>query len=156
MSLFGAIVIIIPKTYLFEMQRHGAEAYPLECCGGILGKIHFENKYVQKVIRLDNASSENKHRRFAVTAEDYKNLEAYSKESNLQLIGFYHTHPDHPAFPSETDLQNAWPMFSYIIISIQSKEPAQTNSFLLNLDTNTFEPEPLQTVEFHSDTYNEV
>lgn len=153
MNPFGVIVIIIPKTCLFEMQDHGAEAYPLECCGAVLGKIKSENKLIQKIIRIENTSAENKHRRFAITTEDYKNIEKLAKEAELQLVGFYHTHPDHPAFPSETDLQYAWPMFSYIIISIKSKIPHEINSFILNLDTNAFDPEPLQTVTFYSDTH---
>lgn len=137
-------MITLSKIHFTEIQNHGAEAYPEECCGAMLGSVDPDGKKItSRIIRIENTSSENRHRRFAVTAEDYKKLESQAKSENLTLLGFYHTHPDHPAQPSETDLSFAWPFFSYIILSIKSGEPSDLNSFELDLDSEKFQSEKL-------------
>lgn len=129
-------MITLSKTHLSEIHEHGIEAYPEECCGAMLGNIDFDakKKVVIELIRIENHSSENKHRRFAITPEDYRKIEIIAKEKNLSLLGFYHTHPDHPAQPSETDLKFAWPVFSYLILSVMQQVPNELNSFVLDLD----------------------
>ena len=138
-------MIILSKNQLIEIQLHGKEAYPEECCGAMLGKVNSNNEKVSEIIfRIENnwenisGTIETKNRRFAITAEDYKKLELEAKNLNLTLLGFYHTHPDHPAEPSGTDLSYAWPFFSYIIQSIKNRDADVINSFELDLDTNQF------------------
>ena len=142
-------MITISPTHFTEIKEHGTEAYPEECCGAMLGRRDAKRaKVTEHIVRIENnwedRPSESKHRRFAVTAEDYKALEAEAKERGLTLLGFYHTHPDHPAEPSGTDLSYAWPFFSYIILNVTNREPGQLNSFELNVDTEKFEPEEIQ------------
>ena len=97
--------------------------YPHECCGGLLGTFDGEMKTVTDVIALDNhwddIPGEDKTRRFRITPEDYKMLEKKATSDGVMLLGFYHSHPDHPAIPSKTDLKFAWPFFSYPIVSIK-------------------------------------
>ena len=146
-------MIILSKTQLNEIQLHGKEAYPEECCGAMLGKVNSNNeKVTEKIFRIENnwenvsGTIETKNRRFAITAEDYKKLELEAKNLNLTLLGFYHTHPDHPAEPSGTDLSYAWPFFSYIIQSIKNRNADVINSFELDLDTNQFIKEELKII----------
>ncbi len=130
-------MITISQTHLLEMQQHGKEAYPEECCGALLGKVESSGaKTSLQTVRIENNWPEGeqgtKHRRFAVTAEDYLLLEKKAKDEKLTLLGFYHTHPDHPAKPSQTDLSYAWPFFSYIILSIKKGNPDQIFSYELS------------------------
>lgn len=140
-------MITLSKTHLSELHQHGIEAYPEECCGAMLGRMLTDSKQVVELVRIENQSTENKHRRFAVTAEDYKAIEDLAKEKKLSLLGFYHTHPDHPAQPSETDLKFAWPFFSYIILSVTKGKPDTLNSFVFDLDKNELIEEKVQVSE---------
>lgn len=138
-------MITLSKTLLSEIQAHGVDTYPDECCGAMLGKMNYDTgeKHTQKLVKIENNSDENKKRRFAISADDYKFLEATAKAEGLDLLGFYHSHPDHPAKPSETDLKFAWPIFSYIIQSIIKKEATDVFSYELDLDTQQFKDETL-------------
>lgn len=139
-------MITLSKTHLSKLQDHGIKTYPDECCGAMLGHFNPETnkKTTTELIEIDNVSEENKRRRFMIKPEEYKRVEAYAKENNLTLLGFYHSHPDHPAKPSETDLKYAWPFFSYIIISIQEKSADDIFSYKLNIETNAFQNENLK------------
>ena len=142
-------MIQISQEHLLEIQSHGKEAYPEECCGAMLGDLDSKNgKFTKDILRIENHWVENKgesrHRRFAVTAEDYKTLERKAKEAKLTLLGFYHTHPDHPAKPSKTDLSYAWPFFSYIILSVQKGEAEELYSYTLDPEKNEFHEEALE------------
>ena len=124
-------MIILSKTHFSELEAHSLEAFPYECCGGMLGVVDGDKKVVERLIRLSNASDENKRRRFKVTQDDYRALEAEAASSNLTLLGFYHSHPDHPAIPSETDLKYAWPFFSYIVQSVGKVAVNECRSYVL-------------------------
>ncbi len=116
-------MISISTTHLASMRAHAEADYPHECCGGLLGTFDGENKVVTKTVPLENhwedIPGEDKTRRFRITPEDYKMLEATAKSDGRLLLGFYHSHPDHPPIPSKTDLKFAWPFFSYPILSIK-------------------------------------
>ena len=139
----------LSKEFLTEIQIHGEEAYSEECCGAMLGNVNYDTmeKSVTKLVKIENSSSENRHRRFEVTDKDYQELEAQAKDSGLTLLGFYHTHPDCPSVPSETDLAYAWPFFSYIILSVNNRKADTINSYVLDLDSNAFKEEQLQIEE---------
>lgn len=143
-------MLILSSSHITAMHNHGREAYPEECCGALLGIIEGElgGKRIVDLLPLHNASQENKARRFAITADDYAMLEREAAQRGLSLLGFYHTHPDHPAQPSATDLAYAWPLFSYVILEMRQGEPAACNSFELDLDldpdTKAFKAEELR------------
>ena len=140
-------MITLLKTHLNEIHRHGVEAYDEECCGAMLGSVNPNGeKQIIKLVRIENNSSEHRHRRFEVTPKDYQELEKKAKDEELTLLGFYHTHPNCPAQASETDLAYAWPFFSYIILSVCDRVPKEINSFVLNLDIEKFEPEEIKII----------
>ena len=142
-------MIILSQTHLTEIQEHGKEAYPQECCGAMLGQVDLNtgDKTTHKIVRIENQwqdkPGESRHRRFAITAEDYRQLEKQAKAEQMTLLGFYHTHPDHPAQPSATDLSYAWPFFSYIIQAIAKGKASDIFSYELDPDKNEFVSEKL-------------
>ena len=138
------MMIIVSKIHFSEIEFQSTEAYPYECCGAMLGTVLDDGaKEVLTCIPIHNQSTEDKRRRFKITDDDYRLLESKADELKMTLLGFYHSHPDHPAFPSETDLQYAWPFFSYIIQSVYNGQSRDFKSFELSLDTHTFVDEQL-------------
>ena len=124
-----------------EIGAHGSDAYPHECCGALLGRAGPE-KEVTRLRRIDNARSpENAHNRFLVTDEDYRRAETAADRADLDLLGFYHSHPDHPARPSQYDLDHALPWFSYVIVAVAEGEPGKMTSWVLAEDRSRFEEE---------------
>lgn len=136
-------MITLAQILLPELQAHGSRAYPDECCGAMFGSRSGETKHCTHLEPLDNHSPENRRRRFAVTTEDYQRMEAYAATHHLTLLGFYHSHPDHPPRPSETDLKFAWPFFSYLIMNVEKGVPGPIHSYELDLDTHQFREESL-------------
>jgi proteasome lid subunit RPN8/RPN11 len=94
-------------------------------------------------VPLENHAAEIRHRRFEITAADYAELESKARAQDLILLGFYHTHPDHPARPSATDLAYAWPFFSYIILTVSAGKAGEMAAFVLDEDTMQFVSEQL-------------
>jgi len=109
------------------IRRHGEETYPHECCGALVG----EGGRVTATVPLSNTTEEGPRRRFLVRPSDYRLAEARATELGGELLGFYHSHPDHPARPSQYDLDHAWPTFAYIIVAVaQGKSEAMTVWYL--------------------------
>ena len=121
------------------IRRHGAETYPNECCGALYGR----DGMVVETLALPNTTDEGPRRRFRVDAEDYRQAERRATELRADLLGFYHSHPDHPARPSQYDLDHAWPFFSYIIVSVRGGAPEDMSSWRLRDDRSAFDPEEL-------------
>ena len=137
-------MLTVSQTHFSEIKAHAKACYPEECCGALLGHFQDGKKRVVKTDPIDNTSPENRRRRFVITPDEYRRVDALAKASGLELLGFYHSHPDHPAKPSQTDLTYAWPVFSYIILSIEKNVPKTMRSFILDLDTNEFTDEDMQ------------
>jgi len=102
-----------------EIRRHGEEAYPHECCGALVGSAG----HATATVALPNTTEEGPRRRFLVRPSDYRLAEQRAQELGGELLGFYHSHPDHPARPSQYDLDHAWPTFAYIIVSVVGDGP---------------------------------
>ena len=121
------------------IRRHGAETYPNECCGALIGR----DGVVTDTFALPNTTEEGPRRRFLVRPDDYRQAERRARETGGELLGFYHSHPDHPARPSQYDLDHAWPFFSYIIVSVQNGDPRDMTSWRLREDRSVFDQEDL-------------
>jgi proteasome lid subunit RPN8/RPN11 len=96
------------------IREHGQEAYPHECCGALVGR----GDRVTGIVALPNTTDEGPRRRFLVRPSDYREAERRAIELGGELLGFYHSHPDHPARPSQYDLDHAWPTFAYVIVAV--------------------------------------
>jgi proteasome lid subunit RPN8/RPN11 len=132
-----------------KIRRHGAETYPHECCGALLGRDAEmrdgePGREVLGLHALVNRRDDSPRNRFSVTAEDVRDTEKVSREQNLDVIGWYHSHPDHPARPSEFDREHAWPWYSYIIVSVHNGAPQDMTSWRLEDDRTKFSPEALE------------
>lgn len=115
------------------MIEDAVGSFPDECCGFFFGSEDAGgNRIITHVLVVNNAKEGDKRRRFEISAKDYLKAEQFADENNLQLLGVYHSHPNHPAIPSETDRLSAQPYFSYIIISVYEKEIKDIRSWRLN------------------------
>lgn len=129
------------------VERHGAEAYRDEACGVMYGQVNGEHRVVVEAVPMTNARDDERHRRFIVTPDDYRRAEAEAARRELTLVGFYHSHPDHPAYPSAYDLAHAFPFFSYVILSVAKGEPGVMRSFVLSDDRADFIEETIRIKE---------
>ena len=136
-------MLILSKTLLDKIHESAIEAYPEECCGALLGQINGDEKQVQECMPILNTSNENKKRRFMITDQDYMAAEKRARKQGYVLLGFYHSHPDHPPIPSETDKQFAWPHFSYPILAIDRKVPQVMKSYVYSEEKEPTE-EPIK------------
>jgi len=121
------------------IRAHGEETYPHECCGALVGS---EGR-VQHAVALPNTTEEGPRRRFLVRPSDYQMAERKATELGGDLLGFYHSHPDHPARPSQYDLDHAWPNFAYIIVAVASGKAQQMTVWWLQEDRSRFDEGPL-------------
>ncbi len=134
-------MLVIEQTPLDEMIKDAVKTFPDECCGFLFGKEE-NSRTVTKIQVVDNAKEGEKRRRFVISAKDYLKAEQFADENNLQLIGVYHSHPNHPAIPSEHDRVAAQPYFSYIILSVMNNEFDHIRSWRLN-EQQQFEEEKI-------------
>jgi cysteine synthase B len=130
----------VPVELRAGIREHGAAAYPDECCGVLLGP---RDGTVSETWRLDNTTDLERRRRFLVGPGDYRRAEARASERGLEIVGFYHSHPDHPARPSGFDLEHAWPNLSYAIVSIRGGEPREMRSWRLRADRSGYDEESI-------------
>jgi proteasome lid subunit RPN8/RPN11 len=136
-------MLLIEQKPLDEMYQDALQSFPDECCGFFFGKELEEERIITNVLIVHNSKEGDKRRRFEISPKDYLNAERFADENDLQLIGVYHSHPNHPAIPSEHDRIAAQPYFSYIIISVKENEIAETRSWQLNDDFH-FEEETIE------------
>ncbi len=123
--------LILENKVLQNLKTHAAEDYPNECCGFLFGK-DGEERRITISQRTENKSEGNQQRRFQIDPKAYRDAEQFADENNFDFLGIYHSHPDHPAEPSEHDRAVAMPFFSYVIISVQQGETDGIRSWRLN------------------------
>ncbi len=124
------------------IRAHGASTYPDECCGALLGPAQGE---VAEAFALPNEHGGERRRRFLIGPDEYRMAEKRAAETGRELLGFYHSHPDHPAIPSGFDLEHAWPNLSYIIISVKNGTPDEMRSWRLKADRSGYDEETMTT-----------
>lgn len=114
------------------LRAHGEETYPHECCGVLLGKGGADGNHVHKIVRAGNTRTDRAHDRYNIAPEELIRVQRQARQLGLDIVGFYHSHPDHPAQWSKTDFEEAhWVGCSYIITNIDKGKATVTNSFLL-------------------------
>lgn len=152
----------LTNKHVDAIRRSAAEGYPNECCGVLLGVGRDGLKEVREVQPLPNlrgkseraeellpltASSESERNRFLIDPEDLRRVEKEARERGLDTVGFYHSHPDHPARPSGYDRDHAFPWYSYVIIAVEAGKPGRYTSWVLQDDRTQFDEEPLEIIE---------
>ena len=137
-------MISITTELLNEIRAHGVRDYPYECCGLLLGRFTAEGKLVTETYPISNAREESaKRNRFLIEPVELMRGEKYARERDLEVVGFYHSHPDSPARPSQYDLDHAWPTYSYIIVSTTADQATDLFSWEQEPDRSRFNPEEI-------------
>ena len=127
------------------IRKAGADAYPNECCGILLGKDEDDEHVVTSLRSIENArESDERYHRSLITAEEMMQAELETRRLGLDIVGFYHSHPDHPARPSDYDREHALPFYSYIILRVTEGRPEQMTSWRLQLSREAFDSEPFE------------
>ncbi len=126
-----------------HIHDHAKEAYPEECAGALIGIASGETKIVVDVWRAENTHEEDRGQRFLIEPLKIKEFEERAQERDMDLLGFYHSHPDHPAEPSEYDREHAWPFYSYVIASVGKEEVEDMRSWVLKEDRSGYDEEPI-------------
>jgi len=114
------------------LRKHGEETYPHECCGALLGRFEGDDRVVDAVVRCGNTRDDSPQNRYQISPGELVKIQREARTKGQDIVGFYHSHPDHPAQWSSTDFAEAhWIGCSYVITSVQQGKATVTNSFLL-------------------------
>ena len=128
-----------------EIRQAGADAYPNECCGIMFGSGEGDDHAVKSLRPIVNAREDGEqYHRFLITAEDMMQAELEARRLGLEIVGFYHSHPDHPAKPSDYDRDHALPFYSYIILRVAEGRPELMTSWRLQISREAFDPETFE------------
>lgn len=130
--------ISLDQNIIMQMEEHATSTFPDECCGFMFGGNDNGNIKVELISKVINTHPDFKERRFLISPDDYMNAENYADENGFTLVGVYHSHPNHPAIPSEIDRLAALPGFSYIIFSIMDGKPTDVTAWELAEDRSEF------------------
>lgn len=138
------LILKLPAEAARRIRAHGVETYPHECCGALLGRDAEGSREIIDLLPLANHRDDSPRNRFEVTPDDVRLAERTAREKRLELLGWYHSHPDAPARPSEYDREHAWPWYSYIIVSVQKSEPREMTSWRLRDDRAAYDSETIE------------
>jgi proteasome lid subunit RPN8/RPN11 len=139
---YTTMKIELTKELLAAIHREGEQTYPHECCGFLLGRLEGGAKVVTRVEPVVNARDEaNRHNRYLIGPDDFLRAEKAARAEGLDVVGFYHSHPDVEAKPSAYDTEYAWPWYSYVIVSVVKGKADHTRCWVLRDDRSGFEEE---------------
>ncbi len=152
--------IQVKSEEIEKIRAHSARDYPSECCGILLGReengtkvvaeavplknIRTEPAKAQEILPLEAPGRESERNRFLIDPLEQLKVEKDARARGLDVVGYYHSHPDHPARPSNYDRDHAWPWYSYLIISVERGKPGELTSWTLSEDRTRFDPERLE------------
>jgi proteasome lid subunit RPN8/RPN11 len=132
----------LPGALADEIRRHGEAAYPAECCGAMVGRAEGVAKEVLRLSPAVNRRTDDPHR-YLIAPDDLRRLQREVREAGQEIVGYYHSHPDHPARPSAFDAEHAWPWYSYLIVRIDRGRGADLASWVLDDERPLMHPESL-------------
>jgi len=140
--------LFIPQEIIIRIHQHGEQAYPEEGAGLLLGETKGNEQQVSEIVSLTNErEEESRHNRYQLSPQDYLMGEELADRLGLDVLGVFHSHPDHPNQPSEFDRQWAWPNFSYLITSVVQGVAVESRSWRLNEDRANFSEEKVEVIE---------
>ena len=135
-------MIEINSNQLEQIKEHAQRDYPYECCGILLGNFKDGEKTVTQVLEISNEKEEeNRHNRYLIPSKKILETELYAIKNGLDIVGFYHSHPDHSAIPSAYDVEHALPVYSYLIVSVYVAKAVDFTISVLSTDRAKFEKE---------------
>ena len=126
------------------IRLEGEASYPNECCGVMVGKLEGGQKLVNAIYPQRNERDDSPKNRFLISPDLVRDAELRAMREGVDVLGYYHSHPDHPAKPSQFDQDHAWPWYSYVIVSIQQGKSTDLTSWQLTDDRSQMIPEPVE------------
>jgi proteasome lid subunit RPN8/RPN11 len=157
------MALSLKEAQMETIRQHGARDYPDECCGVMVGEVNGVHKVVGEIVPLKNLrkdparaqqllplrdpAKETERNRFLLDPLDQLRVEKDARARGLEVLGYYHSHPDHPARPSIYDREHAWPWYSYVIVSVERGCAKDLTCWVLAEDEGSFCPEPVEVVE---------
>jgi proteasome lid subunit RPN8/RPN11 len=137
------VTLRIAASLLDAIRGQGEAAYPAECCGALVGRASADGKEVVRLAPAVNRRTDDPHR-YLIAPDDLRRLEGEARAESLEVVGYYHSHPDHPARPSAFDTEHAWPWYSYLIVRIDHGRAADAASWVLDDERPLMHPESLE------------
>jgi proteasome lid subunit RPN8/RPN11 len=135
-------MISVSEKHIEEIKAHGEETYPYECGGMLIGTFQDNDlRTVHEIFPLENSSVEDQTVRILISPKDVLKAERYARSQKLEVIGYYHSHPEDTAIPSQYDLDHALPVWSYIIVSVIGGKSADIRSWVMENDRSKFNEE---------------
>ncbi len=136
--------LVLSPDFARRIEREGAGAYPNECCGIMYGRDVDGRRVVEELEAVENAyDAAERYHRFTITPQTLMRAEKTAGASGRMVLGFYHSHPDHPARPSEYDREHGWPFYSYVIVSVKNGKAADLTSWVLDDETKQFDKQEI-------------
>lgn len=135
-------ILNIPQNILDQITDHAKEAYPHECCGFLIGK-DMKGKRIWSTERGTNMNTERANDRYVINPQEFYFVDRCARTEGLDILGFYHSHPDHPDKPSEFDREYGQPGYSYIIVSVNKGTDVSVRSWIFNKDNEPFKEEKI-------------
>jgi proteasome lid subunit RPN8/RPN11 len=137
-------MIYLNEEQIRQIEAHGERTFPYECGGMLVGRFENERKTVVELLPMENAMTESEqHNRVLILPKDVLRAERYARERRLDVVGYYHSHPDHPAVPSQFDLDHALPVWTYIIVSVREGKAADLRAWEMENDRSKFNEEKI-------------
>ena len=136
-------MLSIDNDKLHFIKDQVKKSYPSECCGLLIGTDTLEKKVVE-VCPVQNKNAERTHNRYEIEGKEFVKIDKEASKKRLQIIGIYHSHPDHPAIPSAYDTEHAWVGYSYMIAAVEKGEPIDIRSWIFNEEKKQFEEEEIK------------
>jgi proteasome lid subunit RPN8/RPN11 len=148
----GVLPLILSESLRRQIESEGSAAYPNECCGILVGRDVADGAMKRRIVeRLEPGKNvfeaDEQYHRFSIDPLAQLKAERAAEKEGKVVLGFYHSHPDHPARPSEYDRTHAWPFYSYVIVAIEKGRPADLTSWVLNDATEQFDKQDIRADE---------
>jgi len=147
-------LILLTQKVISEIAEHAERDYPYECGGMLIGRFDDDRKTVTEIVPLENAREEEaRHNRVLILPKDVLRAEKYAREHKLDVVGYYHSHPDDHAIPSQYDLDHALPVWSYVIASVMEGAAVDVRSWEMENDRSKFNEEEILKKELATDAH---
>jgi proteasome lid subunit RPN8/RPN11 len=137
------MTLVLEPRHLAAIRRHGEADYPAEACGLIGGALEGGRKVAVQLVPLTNQRPDAARNRYLIDPESFRRAERQLERDGLEVIGVYHSHPDHPATPSAFDREHAWPWLSYVIVAVERGRAGELKNWVLSEDRGSFEAESI-------------
>lgn len=138
-------MIYLTEQHIKQIEAHGEQTYPHECGGMLIGRFEEGKKTVVELLPMENAmDASEQHNRVLILPKDVLRAERYARSQKLDVVGYYHSHPDHPAIPSQFDLDHALPVWTYIIVSVEKGKAVDLRAWEMENDRSKFNAEEIK------------